>query len=517
VPAAFAVSPAYFSLTALLMPLFGDSDVVVRLVPAIFGVATVCLPWLWRTRLGTVGALIASLLLAVSPVASITSVKASGDSIAFFAILLLLIGWMRHHESGSVGWLMVAAAALGIGLASSPVFYSGLLTLAVAWLVQSLERPFAEEGISLDGRKLSRRQRLITILVGVLFFIAVAALFLWRPAGLGAAANQLTSWLGQFNLPGSVAQVIEPFLVLGRYELVVIILGSIAILWGSWLGEPLPVFLTAWFGAALLLMILQSSVAENVLIAILPTYLLTGYLFSRQFKQRPALMAAGLYVVLVLLGTITYFNAGRYLRVVTFNQGQLSFLFLALISLLFAVVLINYVRTWDKAAATQATLAALLTIFLIYNWGTGWWMTHQAANEPRERWVTVGTDDDTIRLADTLHELSWQIDGSASGLTLFSGIDSPVLRWYLRDFSNATFGHSVPPAVQQTAIITTDTDEPAFSSDYMGTDFVLSRTAAPGGGDSSIEQTLRWWLFHEHPSPAMPERVVLWVPADILP
>jgi hypothetical protein len=144
-------------------------------------------------------------------------------------------------------------------------------------------------------------------------------------------------------------------------------------------------------------------------------------------------------------------------------------------------------------------------------------MTHQAANEPRERWVRVGTDDDTIRLADTLHDLSWQIDGSASGLTLFSGIDSPVLRWYLRDFSNATFGQSVPPAVQQTAIITTDTDEPAFSSDYMGTDFVLSRTAAPGGGDSSIEQTLRWWLFHEHPSPAMPERVVLWVPADILP
>ena len=513
---AFDVSPAYFTLTALLMPFFGDSDVVARLAPALFGVATVCLPWLWRTRLGAVGALTASLLLAVSPVTSIISVTAGGDSIALFAILLLLIGWMRHYESGEFRWLLLAAVALGIGLASSPIFYSGLLTLAVAWLVQSLERPFAQEGISLDGHELSRRQLLRAMLIGLLFFIALATLFLWRPAGIGAAATQLATWLGQFSLPTSLAQVIEPFLILGRYELVVVILGGIAILWGSWLGEPLPLFLTAWFGAGLLFMILQSGAPENVLIVLAPAYLLTGYLFSRHFRQRPTLYAAGLYIALLLLGAIAYFNASRHLRVVTYDRGQPGYLFLALIALLFAIVLINYVRTWSKEAAIQAALAALLTFFLIFNWGTSWWMTHQAANEPRERWVTVGTDDDVIHLADTLHELSWQIDGSASGLPIFSGIDNPVLRWYLRDFSNATFGQSVPPGVQQTAIITSDTAEPAFSSDYMGADFVLFRTAT-AAGDSGIEQTLRWWLFHEHPGVAMPERAILWVRADILP
>ena len=57
----------YFSLLSSL--LFGLNDFAVRLVPALFGVATVGLTFALRRYIGTVGALTAAALLAVSPAA----------------------------------------------------------------------------------------------------------------------------------------------------------------------------------------------------------------------------------------------------------------------------------------------------------------------------------------------------------------------------------------------------------------------------------------------------------------
>ena len=45
-------SPAYFSLTAWLTQLFGFGDNVMRIIPALFGVGLVYLPWLLRHEEG---------------------------------------------------------------------------------------------------------------------------------------------------------------------------------------------------------------------------------------------------------------------------------------------------------------------------------------------------------------------------------------------------------------------------------------------------------------------------------
>ncbi len=51
-------SPAYFTLTSLLTQVLGFSDAAMRLVPALFGLGVVYLPWLLRERLGSAGALV---------------------------------------------------------------------------------------------------------------------------------------------------------------------------------------------------------------------------------------------------------------------------------------------------------------------------------------------------------------------------------------------------------------------------------------------------------------------------
>ena len=131
-------SPAYLTLTSLLMPFLGVSDVTARLVPALFGLGLVMLPWLLRDRLGQIGALLAAALFAVSPLYAAISRTAGGDAIALFAILLVTVASLRLRDGGSDIWLYTLAGALGLGLASSPLIYSGLITLAIAWFAQRL-------------------------------------------------------------------------------------------------------------------------------------------------------------------------------------------------------------------------------------------------------------------------------------------------------------------------------------------------------------------------------------------
>ena len=50
-------------------------------------------------------------------------------------VLLLLIALYRYREQHQIKWLHTAAIALAIGLNSSPLFYSGLLTFGLAYFL----------------------------------------------------------------------------------------------------------------------------------------------------------------------------------------------------------------------------------------------------------------------------------------------------------------------------------------------------------------------------------------------
>ena len=101
----------------------------------------VLLPWLLRQRMGPVGALITAVFLAVSPITTITARTAGGEAIAMFAIFLLLAAWVRWQDSRDGRWAITLAAALGLGVASAPLFYSGLAALGIAWFWQTTIGP----------------------------------------------------------------------------------------------------------------------------------------------------------------------------------------------------------------------------------------------------------------------------------------------------------------------------------------------------------------------------------------
>ena len=469
----FAYRPAYFTLTSLPMLMLGDGDAIMRLVPALFGVALTLLPWLWRRYLGVTGALTASLLLAVSPAATITARTAGGSAIALTAVLLLLIAWTRYLDEGHRAWLMVAFAAVGTGLASDGLFLSGVATVGAAWLAQARYGPHLSLQASTNGRRLRREHVRVAAVAGVAVFLGLATTFFLNLGGLGAAGGIVGAWLGRFGLPTSLLTWVSPVLAFGRYEVAILLPGTVAIFWASWQGKPLPVFLVYWFTAGLLLSLMQPGVVENALLLAMPAALLVGHFVHDAFRVPAGRNGWAVFILLLVLGSVAFVNFARYLRLTPHNTAA-GFGLLAVVAVGMLVVAINFVRTWDSSAALQGTLAAVLVFLALYGWGTAWWLGQEGANDPRERWVTVGTDDDVRLLRETMIETSWQRAGAARDADILAAVEHPVLRWYLRDFRDVQMGTMTPPKAQSQMMITPATEEePPAGSDYFGSDFGL--------------------------------------------
>jgi hypothetical protein len=350
-------------------------------------------------------------------------------------------------------------------------------------------------------------------------FLAVSTLFLWNLGGLGAAARILGEWLTQFRIQTELAIMLNPILVFGRYELLLFILGTLLLAWAIWRNEGTAVFAAFWFVALFILILLQHGQTNNAVLLTLPGYFLIGLLTNALWAGRQEQIAFVLTGGLIFLGALIWVNVARYGRLVNTTPEQLGSFWLALLALFLALAAVYFVGSgWHTNIAWQAMLLSLLVLFFFYQWGTSWWLSHEAANDPRERWVSLpATDDDVRVLTDLLREVSRQATNSDFDLAIFNAVDTPVLRWYLRDYKQAQFGNTIPAnAAYEVIINPAEQTELALNSPYLGTDFGLARVSLqPQPGPSAALDALRWWLFHESTTIVNQEQVILWIRSDL--
>lgn len=505
-------SPAYFTLTGLLAQVLGFSDWVMRLVPALFGVGLVLLPWLLRKQLGAAGMLTTAVFLAISPITTAIARTAGGDSIALFAALLLLAAWIRLQIDGNGRWRYALLLALALGLTSAPLFYSALLTLAAAWLLARLFGPrFSEEKVELEETAVWRTPALVA---GTLF-LALTTTFLLNLSGFGAAFTLLGDWLGQFGRSAAIAWS-APLLAVGRYEPGLFLIGLFAIVWVVWRGHPLGSLVVYWLLTLLIMLLAQQGVMANAGLVSLAAALLLGSLAGAIIGERVEpngwALAGGLLVVWAIMAV----NIGRYARVSLFRPEDLSYVWVAIFGLTLGLTAVYFLITWEPRATYQGLLLSLLAFLIVYNWGAAWRLSYLASNDPRETWVTSGATDDLRLMIATLQDLSWQMARSERDLDVLSTVNSPLLGWYLREFRNLQIVEALPPATTHSVVITPFTAEPALGSDYIGTDFGLWRSGAtPGFNQAPIMDTLRWWLLGHTNSQIQEERVIIWLRADL--
>lgn len=113
---------------------FGLSTFGIRLVPALFGVATVWLVLCLRRRIGAVGSLAAAALLALSPGAVYMSRYFIHESLFIFFTLGIIVASLKYYDSANPTYLLLAAvsAALLFATKETAMISAGVLLIALA-------------------------------------------------------------------------------------------------------------------------------------------------------------------------------------------------------------------------------------------------------------------------------------------------------------------------------------------------------------------------------------------------
>jgi uncharacterized protein (TIGR03663 family) len=130
--------PTLYYLTLPFVALAGLHTFVVRLVPTLFGVGVVWLVLALRRYVGTVAALVAALLVAVSPACVFYSRYFIHEMPFVFFTVGLVVAALRFHETGAPSDLLLAAASAALMFATKETAFISVGTLGLAWMTAEL-------------------------------------------------------------------------------------------------------------------------------------------------------------------------------------------------------------------------------------------------------------------------------------------------------------------------------------------------------------------------------------------
>lgn len=140
--------PWQFHWIALSYFLFGVSDFTSRIPSVVFSIATVWMVWYWRRYLGRTGALIAALLMVVSPYMLYYGRYVRNESFAGFAGILLLYGILRYMETGGKRylWFVTLATLLHFTAKETAFIYAAqaAIFLAAYFIFQITKTPWEQ-------------------------------------------------------------------------------------------------------------------------------------------------------------------------------------------------------------------------------------------------------------------------------------------------------------------------------------------------------------------------------------
>ncbi len=204
--------PFQFHILALSYFLFGDNDFTARIPVVLFSIATVGFMWFYRRYLGRAGALIAAVLLIISPFMLYYGRYVRNE--AYVALYGVIILWaiLRYMETGIPRYLLylTAATALHYVTKETSYIYSAQALLFVAFFflyrVTARSWPYPKERVAFVR----------SLLVGFVLIIITAGFIFY--GGTNAS-------LAQEGMPENEALQAAPS---GGPDIIVIVLGALA-------------------------------------------------------------------------------------------------------------------------------------------------------------------------------------------------------------------------------------------------------------------------------------------------
>jgi len=518
-------NPLLLAGNSLLFNLFGASDALARLWPALFGSLLALTPLLLRRYLGRVGALAAGVYLAISPTALVASRRLDGTMVAAAGVMVSVGAILRFVETRRGRWLTLGAAGLALAVSGGAAAYGLLVPLGLAAGVLSLLWPDSATARLVRSLPALRSDAPRFFLVFVVALLLLSTGLGWNLSGLEGVGELLAEWFGRFRSEGALA--VSPLVLLLVYESLGLGFGLGGCVWGVLRNRPGAMVLGLWTTMGLLLLALMPGRAPTDLVwVVLPLALLTGMGVEGVARGR---WCSGGALRLVYGGVVLIVWAHCYLMLARYaTYGERADLALALVAVVVqgllgvsSGMLLGGRESFRAAAA--GTGVALLMLML----SAGWGVAYGRPADPREALLKEPTAVNVRDLVQTLRDISWQETGVSTSLAFtFEAPPDSVLPWYLRDFDRARrvdrLGDMAADEVGAIAV-THNRDEVLMvevGASYAGQDFSLRRHWTPRDlgcrvWEPGCHTAVDWFLFRDGvPLPEADRWATLWRAVD---
>lgn len=509
-------SPLLFHLNTLLFFITDGSDSQARLWCVLFGSLLVILPYGLRRYLGRVGALVAALLLALSPSFTYFSRAVDGSIIVAFAALGLLVAFTGYLEGRRLVYIVAAVVLVTVALMAGPLAYT-MFALFTTFPVYLLIRArFTKDRAPLDALRTVWRDALAdtsawrwAFIIAALLFLVFGLAFLYNPLGLQLTLDQLGQWLGGFAFLGQPPWY-RMVLLLLLYESLALFSGLAGFLLERKRGDVFDPLLRYWVVFVLLFSIVPGyRPPSSVLLLLLPFILAAGQAFERLWHALQSAAKEPLFWVLVALSLIV--SASAYVQLVSYLAMPVS-IYLLRIAALCVFLISAYALLWSmggREIPLRAAAVFLLLLLFFISVRTEVRLNYIQARDPREPMVGTTISPEVLELAQKAAEFSSHLQGDPKVMPW--QVDERLeilLGWYLRYFEQVTYISRVTSVPEDVGVVLPAGAPPPAK--YVGLHFDL-RSSWPGGKYPLLEW-LRWWLGLKTALPApQTEEVVLWV------
>lgn len=336
---------------------YGLNTVTIRLVPALFGLATIGLVMVLRRQIGTIAALAAALLLAISPGAVYLSRYFIHETLFVFFTLAAIVAGLKFYQDRNPTYLILSAASLALLFATKETAMISAAVVAIAfgsthlyrWLYRKAAGNKKKSKRSLSGAGGDKFRQFIDelggptqlsiwIAVGIGVFVALNILFyssfFTNSKGIYDALKTFDFW----TKTGKESHVHPPLTYLywlAKQEMPLLFLGAMGAGFTIWKPKnPFALFTALWaFGLIAAYSLVPYKTPWLTLNFIVPLAILSGYaiqsiyeLDMRQLRLPVFVMAAAVVVGVYQTVDLNFFNydndSDRYVYVYAHTRRQ---------------------------------------------------------------------------------------------------------------------------------------------------------------------------------------------------
>jgi len=526
---AWGPQPGYIILTGATFALFGAGNGLARLWPALAGSLLVLVPIFFRRELGKPAALVLAFGLALDPGLAAVSRQASGSMLALTFVLLALGAWRIRQP-------ILAGVCGALALLGGPSILLGVLGLALSWGIALLiGRAFGWQPATTDEEMPSSEISpqvhpwRAALIAGGVAILLISTFFMYAPQGLGAWIGTLPAFIsGWVNPSGIPAGRLLAALVF--YQPLAVIFAVVGAIrgWrdqGRWEierdAEVSPrfrvTFLFLWAVFALLFgLIYPARQMVDLVWVLVPVWSLAAlglasFLPKGQINLASLGQAAIIFLILTLFW-LTLSSLGRSLPGTSGNTVRIGVLVGILALVVLASVLVALGWSWE--VSRQGLVWGVAAALGVYGLSVLFGATQVRPSQPQEIWSLPPAVNETDIFMRTIGDLSEWKTGFRQNIDVVASVNTPSLRWALRDFPNARFV-SEPPVSELPSVIITRQDQqpPALSTSYRGQDFAW--WTFPGWTGALPTAFIPWLTFRE--GPTQDQQIILWARSDLFP